>query len=194
MGWGLPLKIVCLINKNMKICKKYQGFTLIEVLACSMIMAVSAVGIVNLLRMSDAAHMRGKLDSRTALVFRDVVDRINSYPFEDFRTLVANAGRVGGNGAIFSYGESGGDFPFYPAEDATTTKYLMMGKPLPGETAATGMYPYVVVVEALDNTSYFQVRVTITWQGYRDQLVGGVYVPSERSVFLEFQKWDASQS
>lgn len=174
--------------------KKRGGFTLIELLVCSVILSVSALGILNLLRMSDSVAMRGRLDSRAALVFRDVVEQVSTYPYAEFKNLVVHAGTTGPNGAIFVFGDTGGSFPFYSDEDATVTKYLLLGKPLLGETDPSGMYPYVIMVEAKDEGDFSSVRVTITWEGFRDRNISGEYVPSERVISLQFQKWDASQS
>lgn len=177
--------------------KKFNrgGFTLIELLVCGLILSLAAIGILNLVRMSDATAVRGRLDSRAALVFREAVDQISSHPFEAFVTLVEDAPTVGPNGAVFVYGESPGEFPFY-GEDPGDPKYLLFGKPLPGETEATGMYPYVLRVEAQEDASglFFTVRITLVWEAFRDRLVDGTFVPSTRSIFLEFQKWDAASS
>lgn len=170
------------------------GFTLIELLVCSLILSVSAVGIINLLRMSDGVAIRGRLDSRVALVFKDVVDRISTYPSADFAALVAAAPVKGPSGSVFTYGAAGGGFPFIPGQLASLPRYLLMGKPLPGSSTPVGSYPYTIVVEVLDQTTHYRVRVTLEWKGYRDRVVSGVPQDSRSSVFLEFQKWNAARS
>jgi type II secretory pathway pseudopilin PulG len=174
---------------KMSVFKRSGGFTLVELLASGMILSVAAVGIVNLLRLSDGASERGRLDARAALIFRDVVDKVASTPFADLRDMVNNSESTGPNGAIFEFGVPGGEFPFNPGEDAAFPKYLLYGRPLPGSSTPYGKYPYTVKVEVLDQVTYFDVRVNVSWTGFRDKIVGGTYEPAQRSVLLQFQKW-----
>lgn len=176
------------------------GFTLIELLACGLILSLAAIGILNLVRLSDAAAVRGKLDSQAGLIFREVVYQISSYPFEEFWGLVDEARDFGPNGAVFSYGNERAleKFPFLEEDggDPSDRKYLFYGKPVPGSSEPNGMYPYELRVEAKpeggDPPRFFTVSVTMSWKGFRDRLVDGKLVPSERSISIRFQKWDAS--
>lgn len=148
------------------------GYTLIEVLVASMVLAVAAFGLMGLLRASDQMGYRGRINGVVSTLITTRAGQLVSIPFSQIRAACVDAGG-GEDGSVteFQRGVTGAPnfftFPFLiPGEGGVDSiNYLAMGKPLPGTTLPRGLFPFAefVTVTFSAGGESATVRYVITW-------------------------------
>lgn len=170
--------------------KQSPGFTLIEVLVSSAILGLTTFGLLSLLRASDQMAMRARINGSLATLIGNRVGLLESLPYSDFASLPTSTTYFNGSGITGVM--SGTAMPeqfLFAGENPSETKFLMHGKPLPGQTATRPLGFYQESVTVIEN-SYPRLRILYSLQ-WRDPSLDPVGSPSY-SINLNFIKYDPS--
>lgn len=193
------------------LAKAAGGFTLVEVLVASLILATSAFGFLQLLRYSDYFVYKAKVEGKVATLLRTRVSMLYGMPFSQLVWLVNNGNGGGGfvssggntysfqNGVLSANGTAG--FPFATGMDAVSAvnrypygsghgeeQYLLEAKPLPGEQQRR-IFPFQETVTLVFNDlPSMATSVSISYGlDWRDSFVEGHPV---KSFGMSFTKCD----
>jgi prepilin-type N-terminal cleavage/methylation domain-containing protein len=142
------------------------GYTLIEVLVATMILAMASFGLMGLLRASDQMGYRGRVNGVVSTLISTRGRQLVALSYSDYSTL------TGGDGLLqFQRGRVSGPniltFPFLvPGEGGVnSTNYLAYGRPLPGDTIPRGLFPFAEFVTVTTDTTAGTalVEYELTW-------------------------------
>jgi len=176
---------------KVSISKKHQsGFTMLEVLFAGLVLAMSTFTILGLLKLSDEMSYRAKADAKVSQIFKSRASILSKGSFENLRQIAMTSTptpvgsttyrfRSGGFSTNYvsnvNYYLPGTSFPFLDLADPLggsivpqDTKYLLSGKPLPGDTLYRNIFPFIEEVELVFNSnpssaSKVDVRYSLVW-------------------------------
>jgi hypothetical protein len=157
-------------NNNFMIIKdrnKLAAFTMLEVLFAGLVLSMATFTILGLLRLSDEMSYRAKADARVAQLFKARASTLVKGSFENLRQIaMASGGPTGGTNFIYQNGRftsghvsSGSPYnnnlnPFFHlflesvdplggSVNSQDVKYLLEGKPLPGDNLFREIFPFI---------------------------------------------------
>jgi len=182
------------------------GFTLVEAILATTILAFATFGVLGLLRLSDHMSYRAKVDAKASQLLRARVGVLEGLPFTKLRFLMASYAPDSGNSYVFERGVlpvTGNNptqgFPFLDDADPfdglySSPLYFLSGKALPSGTGERSFFPYMENVTLIfsgppssASTGQVQVVYTLSWL---DQFSEGS--PAKMLQFV-FTKYDTTQ-
>lgn len=148
--------------------KDSLGFTMVEVLMAGTILAMATFMVFGLLRLSDEMSFRAKVDAKVSQIMKTRATMLVNMSFDRLEGFAI--GKVVGAGGVYEFinGQFGSSyvnnpefyfnnnpngFPFLEVVDPFTVgqvgpvKFLLSGKPLPGNANTRDIFPFVEVVK-----------------------------------------------
>ncbi len=193
------------------------------------ILAMATFMVVGLLKLSDEMSFRAKVDAKVAQIMKSRANMLINMPFSRLKEIANGKAVSGGwyefiNGEFnstyisnpqFHFSNNSNGFPFQEPVDpislgqtAGDFRFLLSGKPLPGDTTVRKIFPYVEVIQLqfvdddnntvpLNDSSLRRVNVVYTVWWVNEFIRSTVAVDPQTdltqkvsSIAFEFAKYD----